>query len=454
MSRQGTRQARIVAEYRRRQYGIVRTLPAPPQRNTELHALDPPMETPASIEAAKHILHVFGIIIVAGLACGLLARKTRLPDVAILLIAGMLLGPAGAGWINVKTDSTLNQLILIFGSSYILFDGGASLRLSVLKGVWITITALATLGVIITAAITGLAAHWILGLPLVVALLLAAAIASTDPATLVPVFRQIKIKDRVAQTVMSESAFNDATGAILTFAVLAVASGGAEFSTTAALTDLLWQSLIGIIAGGVLGYLAAFVIAHEKYDFLVEYAPIVSLMAVVGAYLGADNLQASGFMAVFVFGIMLGNKDIFGFTMEPAETKQLDDFVMTTAFVMRMFIFILLGSQVDFSLIGENWVGGVMVVLVMMLIARPLTVFACALPDRRARWNWREMLFMCWTRETGVIPGALAGMLLGMHAPGAPVIASVTFIAILMTILIQATTTRWLAKKLGLLVAG
>ena len=409
------------------------------------------METPASIETAKHILHVCGIIIVAGLACGLISRRTRIPDVAILLIAGMLLGPTGIGWVNVRTDSALNQLILVFGSSYILFDGGASLRLSVLKGVWITITGLATLGVVITAAITGIAAHWILGLPPAVAFLLAAAIASTDPATLVPVFRQIKIKDRVAQTVMSESAFNDATGAILTFAVLAIASGRGEFSTAAALRDLCWQALIGIAAGGALGYLAALVIAHEKYDFLAEYAPIVSLMAVVGAYLGADNLQASGFMAVFVFGIVLGNKDVFGFAMKPAETKQLDDFVMTTAFIMRMFIFVLLGSQVDFALMSQHWPGGVMVVLVLMFIARPIAVFACALPDRRARWSWREMLFMCWTRETGVIPGALAGMLLGMHAPGAPVIAAVTFIAILMTILIQATTTRWVAEKLGLL---
>jgi cell volume regulation protein A len=73
------------------------------------------------------------------------------------------------------------------------------------------------------------------------------------------------------------------------------------------------------------------------------------------------------------------------------------------------------------------------------------------LPDRRAKWSFKEMLFMCWTRETGVIPGALAGMLVGMKAPGAQIIASVTFIAILMTILIQATTTKWLAKKLGLM---
>ena len=86
-----------------------------------------------------------------------------------------------------------------------------------------------------------------------------------------------------------------------------------------------------------------------------------------------------------------------------------------------------------------------------MLVARPMTVFLCALPDRRARWSFNEMLFMCWTRETGVIPAALAGLLLGMKAPGAQMIASVTFIAILMTILIQAPTTKWLGKRLGLL---
>ncbi len=410
------------------------------------------MEPAATVETAKHVLHTFGIIILAGLACGLLSSRLRIPDVAILLIAGMALGPAGAGVIYIHADSTLNQLILIFGSSYILFDGGASLRLKVLKEVWITITVISTLGVVITAAVTGYAAHLLLGLPLAVALLLGATLGSTDPATLVPVFRQVKIRERVAQTVMSESAFNDAIGAIMTFAVLGVVTGSGEISVGGAVGDLLWQSVIGIVAGGALGYLAAVVIAHEKFDFLAEYAPIVSLMAVAGAYLTADNLQASGFMAVFAFGIVLGNKDAFGFEVEPGEAKQLDDFVQTTAFLMRMFIFILLGSQVDFALIQQYWLPGLLVVTVMMLVARPLAVFACALPDRRARWSFKEMLFMCWTRETGVIPGALAGMLLGMKAPGAQVIASVTFIAILMTILVQATTTRWLAKKLDLLV--
>jgi cell volume regulation protein A len=177
----------------------------------------------------------------------------------------------------------------------------------------------------------------------------------------------------------------------------------------------------------------------------------VTLVAVIGAYFAADGLQASGFMAVFVFGIMIGNKDSFGFKMEPGEAQKLDEFVMTTAFIMRLFIFLLLGSQVDFHLMGQYWFGGVVVVAVFMLVARPAAVFLCALPDRRAKWSFNEMLFMCWTRETGVIPAALAGLLLGMKAPGAPVIASVTFIAILMTILIQAPTTKWLGQRLGLM---
>jgi cell volume regulation protein A len=116
-----------------------------------------------------------------------------------------------------------------------------------------------------------------------------------------------------------------------------------------------------------------------------------------------------------------------------------------------MFIFILLGTQVDFALMNQYLVAGVIVVLLFMFVARPLSVFACAPLDKRAKWTKNEMLFMCWTRETGVIPGALAGMLVGMKVPGADVVASITFIAILMTILIQATTTKWLARKLGLL---
>ncbi len=410
------------------------------------------METPASIEIARQTLLSFGFVLAIGTLAALLAQKIKIPDVALFLIAGIAVGPHALGLIEVKADSALNQIILLFGASYILFDGGAALRLEVLRQVWITILIIATLGVLITAAITGLAAHYLFSIPASIALLLGATLASTDPATLVPIFRQIHIRDRVAQTVMSESAFNDAVSAILTFSVLAHASGNSEFLLIHSLLDLVKQSLVGIVAGIVLGYLAALLIAHERWAFLAEYAPIVTLVAVIGAYFAASGLHASGFMAVFVFGIVLGNKDAFGFRMEAGEAQRLDEFVLTTAFIMRIFIFILLGAQVDFSLVGKYAFGGAMVVAVQMLVARPITGFLCALPDRRARWSFEEMLLMCWTRETGVIPAALAGLLLGIKAPGAQLIASVVFMAILMTILIQAPTTRWLARRLGLLV--
>jgi len=410
------------------------------------------MESEA-IKAATHLLLIIGVILAAGMMSGILARRIRVPDVVLFLLMGIGLGPELAGAIDVKADSTFNQLILIFGSCYILFDGGASLRLSVLKHVWMTIVAISTIGLLINVVITGFTASQFLGLPILTALLLGSVISSTDPATLVPVFKQVPIRERVAQTVMSESAFNDAMGAIVTFSLLGVILGtGGDFSLGKAAFDLVSNALIGMLVGGVLGYAAAFLIAHEKFSFLVEYAPLVTLMAVVGAYMSAEGFRASGFMAVFVFGIVLGNKDAFGFRMENQEQEKLEDFILTTSLIMRMFIFILLGSQVNFALLGKYLGSGLALVGVLMFVARPATVFCCTLPDRRAKWSLQEMLFMCWTRETGVIPGALAGILLGMKLPGAEVIASVTFLAILTTILIQATTTRWLAGRLGLLI--
>lgn len=381
-----------------------------------------------------------------------MAQKIRIPDIVLFLLVGILLGHEATGAIDIPSDSALNQLILIFGSSYIIFDGGASLRLKVLQEVWITVVVLSTVGVLITVTIAGLAAAYVMKLPLIVALLLGATISSTDPATLVPIFKQIKVKERVSQTVISESALNDAMSAIVTFTILGMALGTGKLSLGTALIDLLQQSIIGILAGGFLGYLAAFTIAHEKYAFLAEYTPIISLLAVIGAYLGASHLNSSGYMAVFVAGVFVGNKDSFGFTLNADEAQKLEEFIETTALIMRMFIFVLLGTQVRFGLIQQYLFSGIVVVMIFMLVARPVTVFACVIVDRRAKWSFKEMLFMCWTRETGVIPGALAGILLGMKAPGADIIASVTFMAILITILVQATTAKLLARKLGLLV--
>src|ERR1700752_4835045 len=130
------------------------------------------METSASIEIARHTLLSCGLILAIGTVTALLAQKIRIPDVALFLIAGIAIGPQALGLINIGADSALNQIILLFGASYILFDGGATLRFKVLKQVWITNLIIATVGVVITAGITGFAAHYIL--PFTTALLLGA----------------------------------------------------------------------------------------------------------------------------------------------------------------------------------------------------------------------------------------------------------------------------------------
>ena len=215
------------------------------------------MEHSPAILHAKELLFLLGVILATGMLAGFIARLLKIPDVVLFLLAGMVLGGAGLSIIDVKVDSTLNQLLLIFGSCYILFDGGASVKLTVLKKVWPTLLIIATIGVLISAFVTAYAAQYLLGLPFVYALLLGAVIASTDPATLVPIFKQVKIRAKVAQTVMSESAFNDAMGAILTFAVLGIALSAGSFSVGASLIDLLKQSLFGLAGGAILGYLAA-----------------------------------------------------------------------------------------------------------------------------------------------------------------------------------------------------
>jgi len=148
----------------------------------------------------------------------------------------------------------------------------------------------------------------------------------------------------------------------------------------------------------------------------------------------------------------MGNMQYCGLKMRPGDHARFEEFVGTTSLISRMFIFILLGSQVKLQLIAQYWWQGLIVVAVFMFIARPLTVLISTLPDRRARWTWRELAFVSWTRETGVIPGALASILVGERAPHADLLAAIIFMAILATIILQATTAKWAAGRLGLLV--
>ena len=395
-----------------------------------------------------HLLILLILIVLAGMLAGRAAVMLRIPDVAAFILVGMLLGQ-GLHWINESSSSLTNQLVLIVGSTVILFDGGRNISLIGLSKVKWTVALLSVPGVLITVIVTGTAIHFIFGLEWLYALLAASVIASTDPASIIPVFRQVAIRTKVRETVESESAFNDATGSIITFALIAAITGKSALEAGPMLFQFSYTAIGGIILGVLIGVVSVYVVAHLRLGILRDYTTIAMLATALSAYLLGDLLHVSGFMATFVAGLIWGNPRLLQLKLDEKETE-IVHFSDNVTVMLRMLIFVLLGSQVDLALLLQYGWQSLAVVLVLMLIARPLTVLACGLPDRKAAWQRNELVFMMWVRETGVIPAVLSGMITSAGIQHADKIASITLMAILITVLLQASTTAFFAKRLGM----
>ena len=309
---------------------------------------------------------------------------------------------------------------------------------------------LATLGVIISAVVVGLISGKVFGLPIMTALLLGSVIASTDPAALIPVFKQVTIKDQIKQTVVSESAFNDAVGAILVSTLLGVVTSG-EFSAMESIKELLISAVVGIGVGVIIGYLLTVFMSDKKIGVFHSYAPIMSILKVALAYVIAVSLGGSGYMAVFIAGLISGNRKLFGLWIPEYDFQSVQHFAESVGTMFRMAIFVLLGTQVDLAALAKYWAPALLIALVLMFIARPLVVLICTAFDKSAKWTFKDRLFMMWVRETGVIPAALSGIIVSMKVPGYEIISSVVFMTILVTLIVQASTTKMVAKKLGVL---
>jgi cell volume regulation protein A len=405
----------------------------------------------ATLLLAQHYLWALLIIFLIGTLGGKLAEKLGLPDVAIFILLGIILGPYMLSFIDIHAESTVNQMILLFGACFIIFHGGIITSFEILKRVWRTITLLSTLGVVLTAFIVAFTVTWIFHIPFLVALLLGSILASTDPAALVPIFQKFPIRRKVAQTVITESAFTDATGAIMTtvvFGLLFTSEKAGMFSIGLQFVQL---ALGGIVVGVIVGFIATFLISENDRGLLREFTPMVVILAVLGAYLLAEQIHTSGFMSVFVAGLMLGNAKSLRLTVLPKEEHAAHQFIDAVSLKLRMLIFILLGSQVDFSVMKQYGLLGLAVIAIFIFIARPITVLVSLLPDSKARWTQPEVLFFFWTRETGVIAAALAGIVASSDLIEGKLVSSIVFIAILITVLLQASTTPYVARKLGLL---
>ena len=399
-----------------------------------------------------HAWLVLLIIFAGGLVVSKISEKARIPDVAAYLVYGILIGPAVLNWIHVSSQSEVNQFILNLGATLILFEGGRGVELAMLKRVWLSISLLATLGIFITASVVGIGAHFLLKTPWLLSFLIGAVIAPTDPATLIPVFKRVSVLPKLSQTAESESAFNDATGTVLVVTLMAASAGGSVLHWGAAAYAFVSSVGLSILVGLVLGLVALILVSRRALGFFYEFSSIVFFVAAIGAYASAVALHASGYMAAFVAGIIAGNGRAFGWSLEEHTEANVHHFYNVMTFMMRMAIFVLLGAQVNFVLVHRYLWSGLVVVALFMVVGRPLTVLASMLPDRKAGWQGRELGFMFWVRETGVIPAALAGLLVARRGAGADIVSAITFLAILVTIVVQASTTGLAARWLGVLV--
>ena len=397
----------------------------------------------------EQIMELIAIVIVSGIICIKLSVKLHLPDTVLFIISGIFIGPELLGLVSFKDFPVANQLVLTFGAAYILYDGGREIQLSILNKVKVSVASLSTIGVIVSAFITAYFAQKFLDLDFMYALLLGSAIASTDPSVLVPLFRTINISPKLKQTIISESAFNDAAGAIMTFAVIGLLAGS-SFSITNSILELVKTAGGGILVGGILGYFATLLVSEHKFGFFTGHKGEIVVATVLGAYFIATHLGVSGFMAVFVVGIVFGNIELLNLTIEEEGYNLHLNFKEVLVRILRIMIFVILGTQMSFNVLSEYWKGALLVVLSLVFIARPVSVLFSVLIDRKAAWNFREILYLMWTRETGVIPAALAGMLLSMQIPHAQVISAVTFMAIIITLSFQASTAKYVAKILKL----
>ncbi|HEY6776829.1 MAG TPA: cation:proton antiporter [Thermoleophilaceae bacterium] len=398
----------------------------------------------------QDVILTLSLVLVAALVARFLASLLRVPEILLLVAMGALFGPSVLDVVDAPLDSTGAQLIFTLGVSMILFYGGLNLSLPLLRRVWVGLGMLVVPGVIITALITGLAAYLVFDLPLDAALLVGAVLSPTDPAILIPLFLRSRLRPKVAQTVIAESAFNDPTGAVLALTLAGVLLSG-EGSLAEPAVDFVVDLGISTVIGIVAGVLLSAAISSHRSGIWRESSALAVLTAVTISYFSLDTAGGSGYLGAFLAGLIVGNMEHLGLAMHSEHEREMRAFAYNMADLVTLFVFVVLGANIPFDDLADNFLPAFAVLAVLMLVARPLTVIACTLPDRGAAWTTPERAFLCWTRETGVVPAALVGVLAGLGVPHTDVYASVVALAIVMTLLFQALPAAWLAERLGLL---
>ncbi|MGH3144436.1 MAG: cation:proton antiporter, partial [Rubrobacter sp.] len=185
----------------------------------------------------------------------------------------------------------------------------------------------------------------------------------------------------------------------------------------------------------------AYAVASTARAGIWDESPGVAILAVVAiVYFSSSTLGGSAYLAAFVMGLIVGNMRLFKLRQNEMDAEMLEGFVGQVAEIATLLVFVTLGMNLPFDALGEYFFGGLVVMAVFIFVARPITVLACLLPDQRGGWTRNELVFLSWCRYTGVIPAAVASILLADGVEGAEIAVSLVAFAVCATLLLQATT--------------
>ncbi|MFK5584789.1 MULTISPECIES: potassium/proton antiporter [unclassified Serinicoccus] len=376
---------------------------------------------------------VGSLVLLVAVAAVRLSTRLGLPTLLIYLGLGLVLGEAGLGL--RFDDAELSQAIGLFLLAIILAEGGLTTRWSVIRPVLGQSLVLATLGVLVSVAVTSGITFLLLDVDLRTALLLGAIVSSTDAAAVFSVLRRLPVSPRLGATLEAESGFNDAPVVILV--ALLVADGWDQNNVVVTGGQILFQLVAGVAVGLLVAWVASQALRRVVLPAVGLY-PIATIAMTLLAYGTAGLLGASSFMAVYVAAVRLGN----------ARLPHADDtrgFAEALAWLAQIGLFVLLGLLASPGRLLEAVLPALIVGSGLLLVARPLSVLVTMSPFRMP---WRSQAFLSWAGLRGAVPIVLATLPISAGLESATEIFDIVFVLVVVFTLVQAPALPWLARRL------
>ncbi|QEV47050.1 potassium/proton antiporter [Streptomyces vinaceus] len=388
-----------------------------------------------TVHTLNELLLVCSLVLLVAVAAVRISSRSGLPSLLIYLGIGIAIGQDGIG--NVVFDNAeLTQVIGYAALVVILAEGGLGTKWKQIRPALPAAIVLSLVGVAISVGVTAAGAHYLVGLEWRQALLIGAVVSSTDAAAVFSVLRKVPLPSRITGVLEAESGFNDAPVVIL---VVAFATVGPVDQWYVLLGKIALELLIGVAIGLSVGFLGAYGLRHVALPASGLY-PIAVMAIAVSAYAAGAMAHGSGFLAVYLAAMVLGNAKLPHW---PATRGFADGL----GWIAQIGMFVLLGLLVTpHELVNDFW-PAVVIGLVLTMVARPLEVFLSLLPFRIP---WQEQALMSWAGLRGAVPIILATIPMVTGIEGSDRVFNIVFVLVVVYTLVQGPTLPWLARKLEL----